>query len=137
MLRRVHLVVGILAVIAFLLTGQVMGHHYPQMKELSAELRLMFVSRHIYLLGAALVNLVLGLYFQMHQVAWRRALQVIGSLLILSSAVSSLLAFVVEPPLGLAGRSWRSLLGMVALFVGVMAHLVASASRNRRIDTPR
>jgi len=133
MLRRVHFVFGILAVVAFLLTGQVMGRHHPRIDELPAELRLMFVSRHIYLLGAALVNLVLGLYLQMHQIAWRRALQVIGSLLILFSAVSSLLAFVEEPPLGLAGRSWRSLLGMIALFAGVMTHLVASVGASRRI----
>jgi len=118
---------------AFLLTGQVMGRHHPRIDELPAELRLMFVSRHIYLLGAALVNLVLGLYLQMHQIAWRRALQLIGSLLILFSAVSSLLAFVVEPPLGLAGRGWRSLLGMISLFAGAITHLVASVDANRRM----
>src|SRR5215472_16467233 len=131
MLRRTHLVVGILAVVAFLLTGQVMGHHHPRMEELSAELRLMFVSRHIYLLGAALVNLVLGLYLSVPQAAWRRSLQMVRPFLILFSAVSSLLAFIVEPPLGVAGRSWRSLLGMIALFAGVMTHLVASIGASR------
>jgi hypothetical protein len=28
---------------------------------------------------------------------------------------------------GMAGRGWRSLLGMVSLFVDVMSHLVANA----------
>jgi len=37
------------------------------------------------------------------------------------------LAFVVEPPLGMAGRSWRGFVGLIALFVGVMTHLVAKA----------
>ncbi len=132
MLRRIHLVVGILAVVAFLLTGQVMKHHHPGMQELSAEVHLMFVSRHIYLLGAALVNLVLGLYFHLQQATWRRTLQVVGSLLILFSAVSLLLAFFAEPPLGLAGRSWRGYFGMLALFFGVMTHFVASVGANRR-----
>src|SRR5262249_2929333 len=107
-------------------------HHHPRLQDLSAEVHLMFVSRHIYLLGAALVNLVLGLYLQMQQTAWRRALQVVGSLLILFSVVSLLLAFFAEPPLGLAGRSWRGYLGMLALFFGVMTHLVASIGANRR-----
>jgi hypothetical protein len=44
---------------------------------------MMYVSRHIYLLGAALVNLVLGLYLQMKPPRWRGILQQIGSLLIL------------------------------------------------------
>ncbi|PYT94057.1 MAG: hypothetical protein DMG36_06475 [Acidobacteria bacterium] len=115
MLRRAHLIVGIMAVVAFLLTGQVLGHHHPDMKQLPAELRMMYVSRHIYLLAAALVNVTLGLYFQLHQSSWRQALQTVGSLLILISAAPLLLAFMAEPPLGLAGRSWRSYIGLISL----------------------
>jgi len=62
--RRVHLIIGVLGVIAFLLTGQVMKRHHPRMDQLSAEVRMMYVSRHIYLLGASLVNVVLGLYLR-------------------------------------------------------------------------
>jgi hypothetical protein len=127
MLRRVHLVTGIVAVVAFLLSGQVMGHHHPHMEQLSAELRMMYVSRHIYLLTAALVNTVLGLYLQLHPSRWRRGLQLVGSTLILVSVVSLALAFTVEPPLGMAGRGWRSFAGLIALFAGVMTHLVAKA----------
>src|SRR5947209_11069750 len=123
MLRRAHFIVGIMAVLAFLLTEQVMGHHHPNMKQLPAELRMMYVSRHIYLLTAALVNVTLGLYFQLHQSSWRQALQAVGSLLILISVAPLLLAFVAEPPLGLAGRSWRSYTGLISLFAGVMTHL--------------
>lgn len=124
-MRRVHFTIGLLGVIAFLLTGQVMRRHVPNIHSLSAEVRMMYVSRHIYLLGTALVNLVLGLYLKMHPPAWRRILQQAGSLLILLSAVLLLLAFFSEPALGLAGRSWRGFFGMIALFASVMAHLVA------------
>lgn len=127
MLRRVHLVVGILAVVAFLLSGQVLGHHHPPMDQLPGELRMMYVSRHIYLLAAALANTVLGVYLQMQPSSWRRGLQLVGSLLILFSVFSVSLAFLLEPPLGVAGRGWRSLIGLVALFVGVMTHLLANA----------
>lgn len=44
------------------------------------------------------------------------------------------MAFFAEPPHGMAGRGWRSLLGLVALFLGVMTHLVANAGAHR-IDT--
>src|SRR5260370_618428 len=107
-MRLAHLGVGIIGVIAFLITGQVMAHHAPNIHTLSAELQMMYVSRHIYLLGAALVNLVLGLYLTLYLPGWRRNLQQIGSSLILLSALSLLVAFIAEPELGLAGRSWRS-----------------------------
>jgi uncharacterized protein YjeT (DUF2065 family) len=125
-MRRFHLTIGLLSVIAFLLTGQFMKHHSPAMQFLTPDVHMMYVSRHIYLLGAALVNLVLGLYLQLCPPGWRRTLQQIGSLLILLSIGSLLMAFIAEPSLGLAGRSWRSYFGLVALFAGVMTHLVAS-----------
>ena len=61
-MRRIHFIIGALGVLAFLLTGQAMKHHVPNIHTLSAEVQMMYLSRHIYLLGAALVNLVLGLY---------------------------------------------------------------------------
>jgi len=130
-LRRAHLIVGVLGVIAFVITGQVMARHVPDVHRLSAEVRMMYVSRHIYLLGAALVNLVLGLYLQLKPLGWRRILQQTGSLLIQFSAMALLVAFMAEPAFGMAGRSWRSFSGLIALFAGVMTHLVASVTRER------
>lgn len=130
-LRRAHLIVGVLGVIAFVITGQVMARHVPDVHTLSAEVQMMYISRHIYLLGAALVNLVLGLYLQEQPARWRRLLQYLGSLLILLSVVALLLAFTAEPSLGMAGRSWRSFSGLIALFAGVLTHLVAGVTRKR------
>ena len=87
MLRRAHLIAGIAAIIAFLLSGQLLGHHHPSMEQLSPEMRMMYVSRHIYLLAGALVNAVLGLYLHLQAATWRRALQVIGSIPILTSVL--------------------------------------------------
>jgi hypothetical protein len=130
-LRRAHLIVGVFGVIAFVITGQAMARHVPDVHTLSAEVQMMYVSRHIYLLGAALVNLVLGLYLELKPPGWRRVLQEIGSLLMILSAVALLTAFIAEPALGMAGRSWRSFSGLIALFAGVMTHLVASVTRKR------
>ncbi len=109
-MRRIHLAIGLLGVIAFLLTGQVMRRHVPNIHSLSAEVRMMYVSRHIYLLGAALVNLVLGLYLKLRPPAWRRILQQTGSLLILLSAVSLLLAFFFGADAWLGGTQLAKLL---------------------------
>ena len=95
-MRRIHIAIGLLGVIAFLLTGQVMKHHHPRMEELSAEVRMMYVSRHIYLLEASLVNVVLGPYLKMHPRGWRRVFQQIGSVMILLSPLSLLIAFFAE-----------------------------------------
>jgi len=129
LIRRAHLIVGVLGVITFVITGQVMARHVPDVHTLSAEVRLMYVSRHIYLLGAALVNLVLGLYLQLNPRGWRRMLQQIGSVLIFLSVVSLLMAFTAEPSLGIAGRSWRSFFGVIALFAGVVAHFAGTITR--------
>jgi len=88
---------------------------------------MMYVSRHIYLLGAALVNLMLGLYLRDCTAGWRRVLQAIGSVMILLAPVLLALAFFAESPLGLAGRSWRTANGIYGLFAGAMLHLIAIA----------
>ena len=127
-MRRVHLILGLLGVVTFLITGQLMKHHNPPVRMLTPDVRMMYVSRHIYLLGAALVNLVLGLYLREYSPGWRRTLQRIGSVLIFLSVLSLLMAFISEPALGLAGRSWRSYIGLIGLFAGVMTHLVAAVA---------
>src|SRR5437899_1107560 len=84
-MRRLHLIVGVCAVIAFLITGQFMSHHSPPMATMSDSARLMYRSRHIYILAAGLLNLVLGVYFQRHHEGWRRAVQAAASALLLAS----------------------------------------------------
>jgi hypothetical protein len=134
--RRIHLVVGLVGVLTFLLTGQVMRHHHPAMAALTPDIRMMYVSRHIYLLGAALVNLTLGLYLQLRSAGWRRNLQQLGSLLIMLSPMLLLLAFLAEPERGLAGRGWRSQFGLFTLFGGVLLHWIATffSSRNAQLN---
>jgi hypothetical protein len=68
--RSIHLIIGLLGVIAFVLSGQFMKHHHPRMVELPAEVRMMYVSRHIYLLGASLVNVAFGLCLQSRPEGW-------------------------------------------------------------------
>ena len=126
-MRRAHYIVGLLGLAGFALSGQVLSHHRPSMGLLEAGEHMMYVSRHIYLLGAALVNLMLGLYLQPKAERWKRRTQTVGSILILSSPFFLGLAFVAEPGLGIAGRSWRTEAGLFTLLGGAIAHFIASS----------
>jgi len=116
-LRMAHLVVGALAVGAFLVTGM-----------MDWDDRLLFRSRHIYLLGAALVNVALGIRYALPRGVLRQAAAVAGSLLALASAIMLFFAFFAE---AMAGRppGHLSAFGLYALFGGVALHALGCLGR--------
>jgi hypothetical protein len=124
-MRAIHLWAGAIGVAIFLVTGQLMRHHVPPMTELSEAVRLMFRSRHIYILLSALVNLMLGLYLELRAAGWRSATQKLGSVLAIASTALLVGAFVVEPGKSVHEELWFSHLGLYALFGGCMAHAAA------------
>lgn len=122
-LRMAHLVVGAIAVVAFLATGQVMGRLDPPVAELEWAQRLLFRSRHMYILAAGLVNLALGVHYLLPEGAVRKVAATAGSLLALTSALLLFFAFFAEP---MAGR-WPgvlSMLGLYAMFGGVLLYTI-------------
>jgi hypothetical protein len=128
-MRRIHLAVGILTIIAFLATGQFMRMHAPPMEDLEDGLRIMYRSWHIYLLGSGLLNLLLGLYLRACAAGWRRGLQVAGSVLILAAPFLLVLAFFNEPGRGLSADLWQSRFGLFALFGGCLLHAIAGIGK--------
>ena len=126
--KQLHLIVGLLATLAFVLSGQVMHFHQPKLPALPDDVHLMYLSRHIYVAAAAMVNVCLGLYLKDQSSSWRRVLQRLGSLMTLFSPIFLLLAFLYEPSLGIAGRSWRSQLGMIPMIIGVGLHFAANVA---------
>ena len=123
-MRRSHLWLGVVSVVVFVITGQFMRLHEPPMTALSDGVRLMFRSRHIYILASGLVNLMLGLYMQRHVAGWRAIVQTVGSGLVTASPVLLVAAFAVEPANGLQAEMPWSAGGLFALFGGCMLHLV-------------
>ena len=75
-MKNTHLIFGLLLVFVFLLTGQYM--EYVHNRTLTDGVRVLYRSRHIYLLLNALINITLGLYVQYAVTGWRRSLQLIG-----------------------------------------------------------
>ncbi len=134
-LRMAHRVVGAVTVVAFLITGLLMSTHDPPVMSMDWGERLLFRSRHIYLLCAGLVNLALGAHYLLPDRAARRSAAIVGSLLSLASAVMLFFAFFAEP---MAGR-WpgrTSGLGLFALFGGVMLYALVSLRGDRGKVTP-
>src|SRR5262245_26837083 len=128
MMRRLHLMVGVAGTLIFLATGQMMAHHTPPMAELSETARLLYRSRHIYILAGALVNLMAGLYLLPRKRGWRANTQVFGSILVLASPALLLTAFLLEPQAGFRQEMWWSSGGLYLLFGGSTAHLVSGCS---------
>jgi len=132
-MRRLHLVIGIIAVVAFVTTGQIMGRHQPPLSTLTDATRLLYRSRHIYILAAGLVNLMLGLYFQAAFQGWRRVVQTVGSVLAVIAPVLLVLAFASEPATGLPLENGWASYGLFALFGGCMLHAVEVIVRPRKL----
>lgn len=134
-LRAAHLIVGAITVAAFLVSGMIMYAHEPELSALDWSDRLLFRSRHIYLLCAGLVNLALGVHYALPASAARRSAAIAASLLALVAAPLLFFAFFAEP---MAGRPPGALsaLGLHALFGGVMLFALASLARGRRRAAP-
>ena len=133
-MKLLHQIVGVLVVLIFLLTGQYMDFHDPHMSELSDGVRMMFRSRHIYILLAGLINVGLGTYFSYRRSLWRRVLQFTGSLLVMLAPLMLIGAFFYEPRLDkLQGP--LTLPAIISLFAGVLLHMI-SGTRLKPVARP-
>ena len=127
-MKRSHLVLGIILVVIFLLTGQYM--EYVHNRELADGTRVLYRSRHIYLLANALINICLGLYVSYATEGWRRVVQLLGSVLIMLAPMFLLVGFFYEPPRG-PEQTKIAPYGIFATAIGVLLHLVSSWKRNK------
>ena len=119
---RAHWLVGLLTLIAFPLTGAYMLH-IATVPHLDTVPRLMFRSRHLFLLMAAVVNLALSNSQPVHFV------QRVASVLIMLSPVLLITAFFVDPARGLRSSQMFHF-AMYGLFAAGV--LLAIANRPRR-----
>ena len=123
-MRRLHNVIGILGVVAFLATGFYMRFYPSGMASLGSGTRMVFRSRHIYLLLASLLNLGVGAYIRTSSTVWRRTAQRIGSFLILTAPPLLLAAFFLEPSRTEPGGPFTQT-AVIGLFAGTMCHAFA------------
>lgn len=136
-LSRVHMVIGIIVLVAFLLTGQYMDRRLGHLTGMPDGPRSLYRSGHIYILYASLLNVLLGVYLIPAVARIARVLQYLGSLLLLATPVLFLYGFFVETPKALVERPMIRE-GIVWSLGGVLLHLIAGlASRTRQPVAPR
>lgn len=135
LLRRLHLAWGALGIVAFLLTGQYMDRVHNHLIGQPDGVRMLFRSAHIYLLLAALMNLLLGIYGRPTQAHWARVTQTLGSLAVLAGPPLFLAAFAWEPWLAGLDRPWARP-GIFLALAGGLLHALGGWSAGRPADQP-
>ena len=123
-MKRFHLIFGIATVLLFLLTGQYMAIYQNYLHGMAAMPRLLFRSRHIYILLASLLNLMLGTYLTRQPGGWRRTLQCVGSTVIIVATCLLVAAFVREPHFTQIDRTPFSFYGIILIAIGTVAHAI-------------
>lgn len=124
-MKRLHLIIGVIVFIVFLVTGRFMRWDFPDKEIIPPELRILMRSRHIYILFSAFLHLILGFYLQLHQQNWRKFLQIIGSIALIASSVFLIWGFVYET-YSMRNFSEISRLGIYLSLVGIGFHLIGS-----------
>src|SRR5688572_17920989 len=71
--KRFHLVFGLVVLIVFLLTGQYMDRYHNHLEFMADGPRLLYRTRHIFILMSGLLHLGIGTYFSFQPTATRRA----------------------------------------------------------------
>ena len=127
-LRRFHRVLGLATLLAFLASGAYM-RLVAHPSELTDRDHLMYLSRHIYILGSALVHLVLGAYVAPRSTGAGRRAQWVASLLLGVSSLLLVAAFLVEPVAG-RERTPVSTWGLYTLFAGALLHFFVALRRD-------
>jgi hypothetical protein len=123
-MKRFHLIFGLLAVIAFLLTGKYMDLYLEHLRGMPDGPRMLYRTRHIFILLAGLLNLGIGTYFRPRALQERRIMQMLGSVFIVLATVLFVGGFFYEPKLADL-ETPLSHWGMYAIFAGTLLHLLS------------
>ena len=122
---RAHWLLGLVTLLIFPLTGQYM-RHVAAVPHLDSVPRLVFRSRHLLLLVAAVANLALSNSQPFHRA------QRVASVLILVAPVFLIVAFFIDPARGLHSSTIFRL-AMYSLWIAGV--LLAIVNRPRRAQT--
>ena len=126
---RAHWLVGLLALVAFLLTGAYMKH-MAGVPNLDSVPRLIFRSRHLFLLLAAVANLALSNRQPVH------LSQRVAAVLVLVSPFLLIAAFVTDPARGVKS-SQTFHFAMYGLFAAAVLLAIANRPRIERVPASR
>ena len=127
-MKRFHLIFGLVVVLVFLLTGQYMDRFHYRLMYMTDGPRMLYRTRHIFILMSGLLHLGIGTYFIYGSTPRRRGLQIAGSVLITIASVLFTIAFFYEPHLEDLYAP-LSLLGMILIASGTLLHLFSGVGK--------
>lgn len=122
-LKRLHILVGISALVLFPLTGAYMRRYLADDFAASERMRFSMRANHIYILFLALPHLLLAAYLRFSDQRWRQRAPILGSLLLLSATILVVGAFALESKQGLERPI--TLLAAVFAIAGTLIHIFA------------
>ena len=129
-MKRFHLIFGLVMLVAFLLTGQYMDRFHEHLRNMADGPRMLYRTRHIFILFSGLLHLGIGTYFSYRLEAKRRVLQIVGSLLITVASVLFIIAFFYEPHLTHLYAP-LSKAGVIMTASGTLLHLLSGVNETR------
>ena len=129
-LRKLHFAVGLVGIVAFLVTGLYMNAGFPELYGTNEVLRYLYRSNHVYILLASLINVALGVHLTPVPPGWRTTVLLVGSFLALAAPIVLCFAFFLEAPLATAERVW-TLAGVAALAAGIALHVLGGMGARR------
>lgn len=127
-MKRFHLIFGFVVIIIFILTGQYMDKFLQHLEGMADGPRMMYRTRHIYILLSGLLNLAVGAYFSYRATRWRRLLQFAGSALIVAATALFITGFFWEPKLAGLETPWSGQ-GVYLIAYGTLLHFFSGLQR--------
>lgn len=116
--------------IVFLLSGQYMDKIHNHLEGMEIGERLLYRTRHIFILMASLIHIGLGLYYETRMGQWQRLIQTLGSSLLAVGTLLLVIAFMNEPrnrDLATPYTHW----GMYAIVLGMASHWVSGLRQKK------
>ena len=132
-MQRVHLIYGVILLVLFLFSGYFMLKSFPEIYGTSPEIRMMFRANHIYILFAALINLLLAISTVNTAGRFRETAERFSSIFILTGGILLVTAFFIEP----ASSAWNRPLtfsGILLHLTGIIVIVVLRLSVHRKKD---
>lgn len=127
-MRRFHLLFGAAVVVVFLLTGQYMDRFHNHLEGMADGPRLLYRTRHIFILLSGLLHLGLGAYLVGARRTRQKVLQLSGSALLTLAPLLFLAGFFYEPHLADLHTPF-SHWGTYTIAAGTLLHLLGGAGR--------
>jgi hypothetical protein len=125
-MKRFHLVFGVVLLVVFLLTGQYMDRFLEHLRNMADGPRMLYRTRHIFILFSGLLHLGIGTYFR-YRLGARRILQIVGTLLLTIAPILFIIGFFYEPHLrGLYAP--LSKVGVIMTAIGTLLHALSAVN---------